>query len=237
MTILLMATSCQKSVPTNSTTRSTSTTTNVTTKDALPFRVVESVYPVSDTFGNVYVKWAAVIENPNVELYGIFPTISVTARDEAGAVISTQDSVLFELPPGLKMAVTGQLSSTAVPTTFEIKPAKVEWKPTKTRADDYKLFGVEKASMSASGKNLFQVTGDITNPYDKDIESIAVVVLLRDATGKLVGGDTGYVTGLSANGSRPFEVKYIQVKGKPVSHEVSGYPHGITSWNSLVAPK
>jgi len=135
------------------------------------------------------------------------------------------------------MAVTGQLSSKGVPTTVEIEPAKVEWKPTKTRADDYKPFGVEKTRMTSSGKDYFEVSGDITNPYERDIESISVVVLLRDAEGKLVGGDTGYVNGLSAKGNRPFEVKYIRVKGKPVSHEVSVYPHGLTSWNSLAAAK
>jgi len=235
--ILLMATSCQKNISTDSTTKSTSTSTNAAAKDAFPFRVVESVYAVSDTFGDVYVKWAAVIENPNPELYGVFPAITVTARDDSGAVIGTQDSVLFELPPGLKMAVTGQLSSTAVPATVEIKPAKVEWKPTRTRADDYKPFGVEKTRMTSSGRDYFQVTGDITNPYDKELESISVVVLLRDAEGKLVGGDTTYVNGLAANGGRPFEVKFIRVKGKPTSHEISVYPHGLTSWNSLAAPK
>ena len=234
--LLLMTTSCQKSPLTDST-KSTSTSANSSVKEAVPFRVVESAYAVSNSFGDVFVKWAAVVENPNSELYGVFPAISVTARDDPGAVIGTQDSVLFELPPGLKMAVTGQLSSTAVPATIEIKPAKIEWKPTRTRADDYKTFGVEKVRMTASGKEYFQVTGDVTNPYDKDLESISVVVLLRDAEGKLVGGDTAYVNGLAAKGSRPFEVKFIRVKGKPASQEISVYPHGLTSWNSLAAPK
>jgi hypothetical protein len=229
---LLMMTSCQKGTLTDSA-KSTSTSANSSVKEAVPFRVVESAYAVSD----VFIKWAAVIENPNAELYGVFPAITVTARDDSGAVIGTQDSVLFELPPGLKMAVTGQLSSTVVPATIEIKPAKVEWKPTRTRANDYKPFGVEKVRMTASGKEYFQVTGDVTNPYDKELESISIVVLLRDTEGKLVGGDTTYVDGLAANGSRPFEVKFIRVKGKPASQEISVYPHGLTSWNSLAAPK
>lgn len=121
--------------------------------------------------------------------------------------------------------------------TTEIKPAKVEWKPTRTRADDYKPFGAKNIRMSASGKEHFQVTGDILNPYDKELESVSVVVLLRDAEGKLVGGDTAYVQGLEANGSRPFEVKFIQAKDKPTSQEITVYPHGSTSWNSLAAPK
>lgn len=233
---LLITTSCQKA-PVTDTTKSTSTSANSSAKEAVPFRVVESAYAVSDTYGDVFVKWAAVVENPNEELYGVFPAIAVTARDDSSAVLGTQDTVLFELPPGLKMAVTGQLSLAAVPAAIEIKPAKVEWKPTRTRADDYKPFGVEKVRMTGSGKDYFQVTGDVTNPYDKELESISVVVLLRDTEGKLLGGDTAYVQGLAANGSRPFEVKFIRVKGKPASQEISVYPHGLTSWNSLAAPK
>jgi len=76
--ILLMATSCQKTPSTESPTKSTSVASNAASKDAIQFRVVESIYPISDSFGDVYVKWAAVIENPNAELYGVFPTISIT---------------------------------------------------------------------------------------------------------------------------------------------------------------
>lgn len=233
--ILLMAISCQRSVSNESTTKSTSTTTNAATKDAVPFRVAESTYFVSNTYGSIFVKWAAVIENPNAELYGLFPAVTVTARDETGAVIATNDLVLGELPPGVKIACSGQLSAASVPATVEIKPSKVEWKPTKTRADDYQTFGVDKPRMTLSGRDLFQVTGDISNPYSKDIDIVRVVVLLRDSDGKLIGGDTAYVDGLPANGSKPFEVKYINVKGKPIVNEVAVYPHGSTTWNSLAA--
>jgi hypothetical protein len=235
--ILLIGTSCQKNASTDSTTKSTSTSTNAVVKDAVPFRVVESTYAVSNKFGDVFVKWAAVIENPNLELYGVFPAVTITARDESGAVIGTDDLVLGELPPGLKISCSGQLSATAVPATVEIKPSKVEWKPTKTRADDYRVFGIEKSRMTSSGKDIFQVTGDVTNPYDKEIDSLRVVILLRDSEGKLIGGDTTYVDALPASGSRPFEVKYISVKGKPVVNEIFVYPHGLATWNSLATPK
>jgi len=235
--LLLIGASCQKNAPTNSSTKSLAATSNVVVKDAIPIRVVESTYTVSDTYGSVFVKWAAVIENPNTELYGVFPTVTVTARDESGSVITTDELVLGELPPGLKMACSGQLSATEVPATVEFKPSKVEWKPTKTRADDYKTFGVDKPRITSSGRDLFQVAGDISNPYSQDIDMVRVVVLLRDSDDKLIGGDTAYVDGLRANGSKPFEVKYINVKGKPAVNEISVYPHGTATWNSLAAPK
>lgn len=231
--ILALCLSCQQSKSDSTNTNSASTTKNVSKKEASQFRVVESVYNVESAFDDSYLKWAAIIENPNQDAYGLFPTITITARDENGAVVGTEDQVLQELPPGTKIAWAGQLTVTKPPKTVEIVPLKVEWRNTETKAADYLAFQTDKINISSQAKNSYKVTGDVKNPYDKEIDQLAVVVLLRSEDGKLLGGGTGFVDTLSAKASRPFSVDYIGAKEKAQKTEVFAFPWGQVSWNSV----
>jgi hypothetical protein len=237
--VLTLCLSCQQSKSVVTNTQSASTTKSVIADDASQFKVSESFYDMSVSGGN-FVKWAAVIENPNEAAYGLFPTVTVTARDENGLVVGTEDQVLRELPPGIRIAWAGQMSVTKPPKTVEITPLKVnEWRSTRTRATDYLTFQTDKVNITPEQyqKNVYKVTGDVSNPYENDIDQLAVVVLLRSEDGKLIGGGTGYVSLLPAKGSRPFSVNFISAKEKPQKTEVFAFPRGSVSWNSIVKIK
>ena len=225
--------SCQQNKPIDTNTKSASTIKNVSTTEAAQFKVIESAYNLQSGFGDNFLKWTVVIENPNQDAYGLFPTVTITARDEDGTVVGTEDQVLKELPPGIKMARAGQMTVTKPPKTVEITPLKVEWRNTETKSADYLTFQANKINVSLQGKNLYKVTGDITNPYEKEIDQIAVVVLLRNEDGKLMGGGTGFVDTLSAKSSRPFSVDYIATKEKVQKAEVFAFPWGQVSWNNV----
>jgi hypothetical protein len=48
--------------------------------------------------------------------------------------------------------------------------------------------------------------GEVVNPNDFDIESVAVVVLFRDENGELLAGETTYTSKAAADSKTPFEL-------------------------------
>src|SRR4051812_37474002 len=85
------------------TTPSSAPSAEVNAAEAVPFKITDSAYalvPDMADAGSYYVKWAAVIENPNEAFYGAFPKITVTALDGSGSVLGTDTQVLNALPPG-----------------------------------------------------------------------------------------------------------------------------------------
>lgn len=95
---------------------------------AKPFEVIESATNVSSSAfdGKFYVQWVAVLKNPNVGLFGTFPTVVVTARDAQGVVLGTDDQVLESIPPGATIAFASQILATAQPAKIEIAYKKVD---------------------------------------------------------------------------------------------------------------
>ena len=203
----------------------------------LPFKIIESTYKVESGLGNSYLKYAVVLENPNESFYGVFPTFTITARDSSGNVVGTEDQTLREFPPGTKIAWGGQISLTKIPEAVDFAVAKVEWKETVTKPKDYLPFEVEKINFTPSVSKTYTVSGDVKNPYDKEVSQIAVTSLLRDEKGKLIGGNTTFVESLPASGSRPFSDQFVSVEGKPNKAEVFVIPWGQASWNRIVTEK
>ena len=80
------------------------------------------------------------------------------------------------------------------------------------------------------------MNGDLVNPYGKDVTQLAVTALLRDESGKLLGGKTSFVDALPAKGMRPFSLTTGRVPGSVVQVDIVAIPWGSTGWNTLVAP-
>jgi hypothetical protein len=205
---------------------------------AKPFEITETTYStIDDATDTVYIEWTAVIRNPNEDAYGLFPVIRITARDAAGKVIATDDQTLGEFPPGTSLAFSGQLDSKEKPAKVEFTYAKVEWHDTKTRAADYKEFSAKQVSFRKGDFGDLTVTGEITNPFAADLDSMAVTALLRDAAGKLVGGGTDFADSLPASGSLPFELDAnFKGKAKVKSVEIMAMPWTTMdsiAWNHL----
>jgi hypothetical protein len=204
--------------------------------DAAPFTVAESAYTlVPNGSGGYFVEWAAVLANPNAAHYGAFPTVTITARDAAGAVLGTDTQVLNGFPPGTSIAFASQIEADAKPAEVQVAYSKVDWYPTKTTAGDYLPFtasGVRWAGDQFSR----DVVGELTNPWPAAVEQVAATALYRDADGTLVGGSTGYVDALPASGTVPFSIMDTSgLKKEPASIEVHAMPwSGLPDeWNQL----
>jgi hypothetical protein len=185
--------------------------------EAKQFIIRETAYyasPSSIQSSTVFVLWTAVIENPNTDFYGEFPTITITARDANGLVIGTEDQVLNELPPGGTVAFSSQMTATKVPATVGFSAAKTRWQRTDTKPSDYPAFTSRGISVTPTDTpSVYTVTGEIVNPYGSEVDQLSVTALFRDASGKLLGGAGEFLNNLPARGSRPFEFNRYYVPG------------------------
>lgn len=245
--IFVFVAACSQS---SSATKSTTTGASPTTKNqsvdkaaggaatAKPFEVAETAFTSSgDPTATVYTHWVAVIRNPNANAYGLFPVLRVTARDAAGKVLGTADQTLMELPPGVTIAFSSQLDLKQLPAKVEVLYSKIEWHDTDTRASDYKSFsakGVTFEKVQFVGG--LKIVGELTNPFPTAVDGMAVTALLRDASGRLLGGATTFTQVLPAAGTQPFELNADQPKATVKSVQVLAMPWGTTdtvAWNHL----
>lgn len=204
------------------------------------FIIAESAYILDQSPyepDKVYVQWVAVIRNPNAEFFGVFPAISITARDAQGNVLGTEDQVLHQLPPGKTIAFGGQITASARPEKIEISPTKVEWHRTKTTPADYPPFETQKVTLKSNGQLGFTITGEIMNPYKKNVEQLAVTALFRDETGRLTGGWQTFVESVPANGTRPFQINALTAPQNVAKVEVLASTWLPTNWNELATAK
>lgn len=140
-----------------------------------------------------------------------YPTFTITGRDAEGKVLFSQDQTLSIIGPG-ETVYWGSLAGDA-----GMAPAAVEFTP--TRVEDYQLMtSADVPSFTVSGANVVEdslggvsFTGEVTTVRGGSDggSDVALVVVLRDASGAIVFGSVGFA-------SRP-------VAGETTTFEISSY--------------
>jgi len=217
--LVLGVAGCATTAPTSSPVPATAAST---AKKPAPLQLVESGFTVVE---GPYVEYGVIIKNPNEDIGAVFPAVRITMRDEAGGVLGTDDQTLNRIMPGGVAAWGGQADPNGK------KPAKVEfevldpgdtWKlADQMEPADFKPFTVIglRANKSDSGTSF---TGELVNPNSSAFNEAAVSVLLRDKAGAIVGGYTGFIERLPANGKAAFEVS--SMGDVPAYASIEAYP-------------
>lgn len=177
----------------------------VPAKDLLPLEMVDSGYAVKDGYDAYYIQYAIIVKNPNTERAVEFPRVRLTARDADGAILGTEDIVGSSILPG------GTLYSAFQGPSVDSKPATVDFEIVQPDDSDWvspdRIDNVgEPLSVENPTKREDKIVGEVSNPNDFDISSVAVVVLFRDGSGKLLAGETTYTDKVTAGGKIPFEL-------------------------------
>jgi len=177
----------------------------VPAEDLLPLELVDSGYAVKDGHNTYYIQYAIIVKNPNTERAVEFPKVRLTARDTDGAILGTDDIVGSSILPGSTWYSAFQgpsVDSKPATVDFEIvQPDDSDW-VSPDRIDN----AGEPLTVENPTKREDKIVGEISNPNDFDISSVAVVVLFRDDSGKLLAGETTYTDKVSAGGKIPFEL-------------------------------
>lgn len=151
-----------------------------------------------------YIHYGIIIKNEGAQ-GALFPVIKVTGKDADGAVISSDEQTLMEINPGQELAWGGQAGNGAAPATveFELSVGSSNWQDADAAEP---MFEVSGLSAQDSGYGTVNFVGEVTNLTDADRDQAAVVVLLRDEAGAIVGGYTSFVSNVSAGGTTSFDV-------------------------------
>lgn len=188
-----------------------------------PLEIVESAYFLLDGHDEYYIQYAFVIKNPNTDKAVYLPKVRLTARDASGNVLGTRDIVgLSVLPESSWISAFQGPSVESEPATVEfevIAPDDYHWKS----PESIKYFG-KPLSVENLSKGKKKITGEVSNPNDFDIGSVAVIILYRDENGMLIAGDTEYTDKVTSGGKVPFEISISYRDYVTDNFEVYAYP-------------
>jgi hypothetical protein len=171
-----------------------------------PLELIETGFTVVE---GPFVEYGFILKNPNTSMGAILPTVRITMRDSNDGVIGTDEQMLFRIMPGETVAWGGQANPNGkipVKVEFEVLDPGDKWRPA-NQMDPVGFKPFEVVGLQANTTDFgTSFTGELNNPNDTAFKQIAVSVILRDNTGKIVVGYTGFVDQLSANGKVHFEV-------------------------------
>lgn len=171
-------------------------------------KLVESGYTMTD---DSYMKYGFEIENPSEDTAYEFPKVIITAYDENGDVLTTEEQTMNKIQPGEKQAFGSVIDCNGQ------NPDKVEFVVESgekiSPADD----AIKSSDLEISGTNErtdefgdTSITGKVKNNSQSDTDSVGVTVLFKKE-GKIVLGTTTYVDNLSAGQEKAFDISEYDV--------------------------
>lgn len=220
---------CGQSTPEKATKASNGDEASTPSQQANPknLEIIESGYEVvSSEYGDmVTVYYGIVIKNPNKELKGEFPGITVEMRDESDKVLAVDEMVLQDILPGQELAYGGRADANGerpATVSFTLSVDKDNW--SKPDPNDYGEFEFTDVEIK-DGATFPVLTGEIVSSYSEELDDPAVTTLFRDADGKIVSGDTGYIDGTLVPGEKKaFQVDMLRDLPEYATTSISAMP-------------
>lgn len=191
-------------------------------EEAEEIKLIESGQNAYRSDSDVYMNCGFIIENPNEETAFEYPTVTVTAYDKKGEVLTTQEQTMMTIQPGERQA----FCITSIDCSGE-KPDSVEYEVDSGEAIPPSDEAVKSTDYEISGTNEridkeydeCKVTGKIKNTSPIDTNDVAVTVLFRK-NGKIVYAGLTFVENLKAGKEKAFEIAEWKVP-KHDAYEVS----------------
>lgn len=168
---------------------------------AADLKVVESAFGKDDD------RWwyVVLLENPNTDAVFDLASIDIEALDAEGTILDSDSSYLTILPG--KTAISGVYFDVADGTVSELNVRGPD-ASTAEKVDEIGAFTVADVKPTFDDWST-DVSGTVTSSFAKDQETVKVVVVARDAAGKILGGDFTYVDRLPAGGKAQFKVTFL----------------------------
>lgn len=150
------------------------------------------------------VSVGATIYNPNK-----YSAISVDAKinvyNSAGKIVGNTLETIDVIPPE-KEAVLGTDLSLANE-SVKAKKIEIQVKP-KSYEEPIESFAINNLKVSHS-EIFTTATGEVVNPFYKDLNDVEVFVALEDSKGKIVGGGFTFIEYLPAKSTNGFKVDSV----------------------------
>ena len=168
--------------------------------------IAESGWSVDD---QGYVHYAFGLRNDG-EVQATTPGVAITGRDAEGRVLFSTEQYIGIAPVGKTMYFGSLAGDGTPPATVEFAPLPLEEYQVGTSADTSSSFSVVDARPVSDGlggtKFVGEVTVDHVGGERGGMGDIALTVVLRDGSGNIVYGETGYASMPAEGESAAFEV-------------------------------
>ncbi|MGP3912715.1 hypothetical protein [Nonomuraea sp. 10N515B] len=198
-----------------------------------PLALKEQVSNIAKSADGYAVTWAGVLSNANPWHFGEHVVATIVGQDAKGTEVVRLDQPLDAVPPGGSLAFTGQASAAEKPAKVTIQYRPAQWRPAARIASAFQRFPVTRAQTLRQKDGSYLITGYVGNPYQASASSLVVNALLRDKTGKLLGGGSTFVDDVKA-GSPPRFI--LTVSGLPPRADVARTEITARTWGSTGRP-
>ena len=156
-----------------------------------------------------YVHYAFGLRNDG-EVQVNIPGVSITGRDAEGRVLFSVEQLIGVAPVGKTMYFGSQVGNGTAPQTVEFSPLSFEEYQVDTSKDTSSSFSVIDARPVSDGAGSTKFVGEVTTEHVGDerggMGDVALTVVLRNESGDIVYGDTGYARMPAEGESSAFEI-------------------------------
>lgn len=175
---------------------------------------------------NEFLYYGVRIHNNSDTTVVQYPAFRIVARSADGSLLGTTEQVLNVIYPGEDCFWAGlgfELAEKPTVVEFEVLDPE-EWNLSAVSLSaDYMHLVVE--GISVKKDSVFtNILGEVVNLNDVDINMAAIVCICRDADGKMLAGDIGFVDNVKSGKKVPFSVMAMYCSEEIDSHEVYAYP-------------
>lgn len=194
------------------------TTAPVTDENLL--EIVESGWSANSSG---YVNYAFALRN-NGDVQVDYPGVTITGRDEEGGVLFSQEQYVSGIPAGGTRYFGFQAGNGTAPAAVEFTPINPPDYAVSSEEDTTAAFTVSGAREVSDGLGGIKFVGEVTTDREGGAgdygSQVALTVVLRDESGAIVYGSTGYASRPSVGQTTSFEILTLGAPDDYASFEV-----------------
>lgn len=181
-------------------------TVDAPSADVPELEIVESGWSVDE---QGYVHYAFGLHNPS-DVWADMPGVLITGRDADGRVIFSDEQYISGVPAGQTTYFGSQAGDGTPPAAVEFRPIALQEYQVGTGSGTGAAYEVKDARAVSDGLGGIKFVGEVTNVRDGEkrggMGDVALTAVLRDASGAIVYGDTGYTSSPAEGESSSFEI-------------------------------
>ncbi|GAA4228147.1 hypothetical protein FHR32_002577 [Streptosporangium album] len=197
-----------------------------------PLSVVEEASSILKGDDGYVVNWAGVLSNSNPWHFGEHVVATVTAKDAGGKEVVRLEQPLDAVPPAGSLSFTGQVIATEKPAKVSIQYRPAEWRLAGRIVSAFTSFPISDV-LTERKTDSYLITGYVGTPYRLPASSLAVTALLRDKSGKLLGGGSTFVDDVRVGDKRRF---IMNIESVPDTKKIAKADLVARTWGSSSRP-
>jgi len=152
-------------------------------------------------FGSI--GYGVVVRNQSTNEAVERVALQMAFYDAAGTVVGTSNATIAILQPGEVTGIGDSASVNGAPTDMKIQISTGKWSDFTKPLTVFQVTNLSLTPQQYSGP---QVTGEIANPFTKDMKSVRLSAIFYDAAGGVVGGAFTYQEFIPAAGKAAFKI-------------------------------